>query len=134
MFWAAKPNDPRTSRRRCAKVRSLPRSEICMTTIAILDDDHVIRLTRYAISGPGEITTDWAPEFFMPEEADPARFYALGACLHESDGVSLIPMSAKLDLHQGSDASILIFRRGSIDAPLMAESPNPKPIQRTRAP
>ena len=25
-------------------------------TIAILDDDHVIRLTRYAISGPGEIT------------------------------------------------------------------------------
>ena len=40
--------------------------------IAILDDDHVIRLTRYAISGPGEITTDWAREFFMPEDIDPA--------------------------------------------------------------
>ena len=49
-----------------------------MTTIAILDDDHVIRLTRYAISGPGEITTDWAREFFMPEEMDPAQVYALG--------------------------------------------------------
>ena len=47
------------------------------TTIAILDDDHVIRLTRYAISGPGEITTDWAREFFMPEEMDPARVFAL---------------------------------------------------------
>jgi phosphoglycerate dehydrogenase-like enzyme len=103
------------------------------TQIAILDDDHVIRLTRYAISGPGEITTDWAHEFFMPEEVDPARVYALGAGLHESDGVSLIPMSAKLDLHQGSDASILIFRRGSIDAALMDASPNLKLIQRIGA-
>ena len=41
--------------------------------IAILDDDHVIRLTRYAISGPGEITEAWAREFFMPEDVDPAR-------------------------------------------------------------
>src|SRR3954452_22924942 len=119
MFWAAKPNDPRTSRRRCAKVRSLPRSEICMTTIAILDDDHVIRLTRYAISGPGEITTDWAREFFMPEEMDPARVYDLGSGLNESDGVSLVPMSANLDLRKGSDAGVLIFRRGAIDAAFM---------------
>ena len=42
--------------------------------IAILDDDHVIRLTRYAISGPGEITEGWAREFFMPEDVEPARF------------------------------------------------------------
>src|SRR3954454_5552893 len=123
MFWAAKPNDPRTSRRRCAKVRSLPRSEIRMTTIAILDDDHVIRLTRYAISGPGEITTDWAREFFMPEDVDPARVHVLGDGLHQADGVSLIPMSAKLDLAKGSDAFILIFRRGSIDAALMDANP-----------
>ena len=53
-----------------------------MTTIAILDDDHVIRMTRYAISGPGEITTDWAREFFMPEDVDPARVFALGDGLH----------------------------------------------------
>jgi phosphoglycerate dehydrogenase-like enzyme len=103
------------------------------TQIAILDEDHVIRLTRYAISGPGEITTDWAHEFFMPEEVDPARVYALGAGLHESDGVSLIPMSAKLDLRQGSDAAILIFRRGTIDAALMDANPKLKLIQRIGA-
>jgi phosphoglycerate dehydrogenase-like enzyme len=104
-----------------------------MTTIAILDDDHVIRLTRYAISGPGEITTDWAREFFMPEDVDPARVYALGDGLHPGDGVSLIPMSAKVDLRKGSDASVLIFRRGAIDAALMDANPKLKLIQRLGA-
>jgi phosphoglycerate dehydrogenase-like enzyme len=102
-------------------------------TIAILDDDHVIRLTRYAISGPGEITTDWAREFFMPEEMDPAQVHALGRGLHESDGVSLVPMSAKLDLRKGSDANILIFRRGAIDAAFMDANPKLKLIQRLGA-
>src|SRR5436305_10545446 len=101
MRWPAKPNDPRTSRRRYANVQPLPPSEIRMTTIAILDDDHVIRLTRYAISGAGEITSAWARDFFMPEEMDPARVYALGNGLHEADGVSLIPMAAKVDLRKG---------------------------------
>lgn len=104
-----------------------------MTTIAILDDDHVIRMTRYAISGPGEITTDWAREFFMPEDVDPARVFALGNGLHPKDGVSLIPMSAKADLRQGSDASVLIFRRGVADAALMDANPNLKLIQRLGA-
>ena len=102
-------------------------------TIAILDDDHVIRLTRYALSGPGEIARDWAREFFMPEEMDPARVYALGSGLHGSDGVSLIPMSAKVDLRKGSDAAILIFRRGAIDAALMDANPRLKLIQRLGA-
>jgi phosphoglycerate dehydrogenase-like enzyme len=101
--------------------------------IAILDDDHVIRLTRYAISGPGEITTAWASEFFMPEEVDPARVLALGDGLHEADGVSLIPMSAKVDLSKGSDAEILIFRRGAIDAAFMDGNPKLKLIQRIGA-
>jgi len=101
--------------------------------IAILDDDHVIRLTRYAISGPGEIPTDWARAFFMPEDVDPARVYALGDGLHESDGVSLIPMAAKVDLRKGSDPSILIFRRGTIDAALMDANPKLRLIQRLGA-
>ena len=101
--------------------------------IAILDDDHVIRLTRYAISGPGEITEGWAREFFMPEDVEPARVFALGQGLHAADGVSLIPMSAKLDLRKGSDAAILIFRRGSIDAALMDANPKLKLIQRIGA-
>jgi len=113
---------------------SFPTGEIPVPTqIAILDDDHVIRLTRYAISGPGEITTDWAREFFMPEDMDPARVHALGDGLHEGDGVSLIPMAAKADLRKGSDASILIFRRGTIDAALMDANPKLKLIQRLGA-
>jgi len=102
-------------------------------TIAILDDDHVIRLTRYAISGPGEITTEWAREFFMPEEMDPAQVHALGRGLHQNDGVSLVPMSAKLDLRRGSDADVLVFRRGAIDAAFMDANTRLRLIQRLGA-
>jgi phosphoglycerate dehydrogenase-like enzyme len=103
------------------------------TEIAILDDDHVIRLTRYALSGPGEITEDWARAFFLPEEMDLARVYAAGRGLHPADGVSLIPMSAKRDVRAGTDAAILIFRRGAIDATLMDANPKLKLIQRIGA-
>src|SRR5436189_6202077 len=91
--------------------------------MAILDDDHVIRLTRYAISGPGEITTDWARAFFMREEIDPARVYALGEGLHESDGVSLMPTTAKIDLRQGSEVEIRISRCGAIDPAFLDANP-----------
>jgi phosphoglycerate dehydrogenase-like enzyme len=101
--------------------------------IAILDDDHVIRMARYALSGPGEITEQWVRDFFLPEDFEPARVYDAGRGLHETDGVSLVPMSAKLDLREGSDASILIFRRGVIDAALMDASPKLKLIQRIGA-
>lgn len=101
--------------------------------IAILDDDHVIRLTRYALSGPGEITEGWAKAFFLPEEMDLARVYAAGRGLHPGDGVALIPMSAKVDVKAGSDAAILIFRRGTIDAAMMDANPKLKLIQRIGA-
>jgi phosphoglycerate dehydrogenase-like enzyme len=100
------------------------------TEIAILDDDHVVRLTRYALSGPGEITEQWVRDFFLPEEMDPAVVYAAGNGLHEWDGVRLIPMSAKTDLRKGSDAAVLILRRGVVDQALMAANPKLKFIQR----
>ena len=103
------------------------------TQIAILDDDHVIRMARYALSGPGEITEQWVRDFFLPEDMEPARVFAAGRGLHEADGVSLIPMAAKLDLRKGSDASIVIFRRGNIDAALMDANPKLKLIQRIGA-
>jgi phosphoglycerate dehydrogenase-like enzyme len=99
-------------------------------TIAILDDDHINRLVRYAISGPGEISETWARDFFLPEDVAPELAYAAGNGLHPQDGVDLIPMSAKLDLRAGSDADILIFRRGTIDAALMDANPKLKLIQR----
>src|ERR1051325_10459616 len=101
-----------------------------ITQIAILDDDHVIRMVRYALSGPGEITDQWARDFFLPEDIDLTHVSALGRGLHPADGVSLIPMAAKRDLRQGSDAAILIFRRGNIDAALMDANPKVKLIQR----
>lgn len=103
------------------------------TQIAILDDDHVIRMVRFALGGPGEITEQWVRDFYLPEDMDPDRVYAAGRGLHEPDGVSLIPMAAKLDIHKGSDASILIFRRGSIDAAMMDANPRLKLIQRMGA-
>ena len=103
------------------------------THIAILDDDHVIRLGRYALSGPGEITEQWVRDFFLPEDMEPARVFAAGRGLHPADGVALIPMAAKIDLRQGSDAAILIFRRGRIDAGLMHANPKLKLIQRIGA-
>jgi phosphoglycerate dehydrogenase-like enzyme len=101
--------------------------------IAILDDDHVIRLTRYALSGPGEVTADWARAFFLPEEMDLARVYAAGRGLHPQDGVALIPMAAKRDVRAGTDAAILIFRRGMIDAAVMDANPKLRLIQRIGA-
>src|SRR3974390_563342 len=93
-------------------------------TIAVLDDDHINRLVRYAIAGHGEITETWARDFFLPEEVEPSEVYAAGNGLHPEDGVDLIPMSAGIDVRKGTDASILIFRRGKIDAELMAANPN----------
>ncbi len=103
------------------------------TQIAILDDDHIIRLARFALAGPGEISEDYVRDFFLPEEMDPAFVYALASGLHESDGVSLIPMSAKVDLRKGSDAAILIFRRGTIDKAMLDANPKLKLIQRLGA-
>jgi len=103
------------------------------TQIAILDDDHIIRMARYALSGPSEITHQWVRDFFLPEDMEPAQVFAAGRGLHEADGVALIPMAAKLDLRKGSDASILIFRRGIIDAALLAANPKLKLIQRIGA-
>lgn len=103
------------------------------TQIAILDDDHVIRLARYALGEAGEITEQWVRDFFLPEAMEPARVLAAGRGLQAADGVALIPMAAKIDPRKGSDASILIFRRGIIDAGLMAANPKLKLIQRIGA-
>jgi lactate dehydrogenase-like 2-hydroxyacid dehydrogenase len=100
------------------------------TTVAVLDDDHINRLVRYAIAGHGEITDTWARDFFLPEEVEPAQVYAAGNGLHPEDGIDLIPMSAGIDVRKGTDANILIFRRGKVDAELMDANPKLKLIQR----
>jgi len=98
-----------------------------MPNIAILDDDHILRLMRYALAGPGEVTKAWAEGFFLPEAADMARVSAAGDGLHAADGVTLLPLGADL---KGADLDVLIFRRGTIGAATMDAHPRLKLIQR----
>src|SRR3954454_25413770 len=101
--------------------------------IAILDDDHVIRIARYALSGPGEVSESYVRDFFLPEDMDPARVLEAGRGLHEADGVSLVPLAAKFDIRKGSDVEVIIFRRGVVDAAAMDANPRLKLIQRIGA-
>ena len=40
-------------------------------TIVFLDDDHVMRLGRYALARPPQVDDDWVRAFFAPEAVDP---------------------------------------------------------------
>ena len=99
-------------------------------TLAILDDDHILRLIRYAIAGPGEVAEQWARDFFLPEEVDTAAVRATGDGLHPADGVRLLPLAASAGLRTSGDLDVLIFRRGIVDAALMDAHPRLKLIQR----
>jgi phosphoglycerate dehydrogenase-like enzyme len=101
--------------------------------IAILDDDHVIRIARYALSGAGEVSESYVRDFFLPEDMDPARVLDAGRGLHEADGVSLVPMAAKFDIRKGSGVEVIIFRRGAVDAAAMDANPKLRLIQRIGA-
>lgn len=98
--------------------------------ILILDDDPVLRLARFALAGPGEIGEDWVRLYFSPEEVDPARVAAIAYGLQPQDGVSLASAARGAG---GSNAAILIFRRGTIDARMIAAHPRLKLIQRLGA-
>ncbi len=94
----------------------------------MLDEDHVIRLGRYAISGTKAVPDDWIRDFFLPEEVDPGSVFELGQGLHEGDGVELIDGPDRSSIAR--EASIVIFRRGTIDAEFLAAHPNLQLIQR----
>jgi len=99
-------------------------------TIAFLDDDHVIRLARYALSRPPEISDGWVRAFFAPEPSDPAAIYACGDGLHPADGVTVPGLGATLEQIRAANPSVIIFRRGTVDADLMAACTNLRFIQR----
>ena len=101
-----------------------------MTDILVLDDDHVLRLARFALAGPGELNEDAVRQYFLPEEVDPQRLRAIAHGLQREDGVSLLPAAAAA---AGSDAAILVFRRGTIDARMIAAHPRLRLIQRLGA-
>jgi len=102
-------------------------------TIAFLDDDHVIRLARYALSRPPEVSDEWASAFFAPEPSNLDAIYATGDGLHPSDGVSVPPIGTTLEQIRAANPSVIIFRRGMVDADLMAACPALKFVQRIGA-
>ena len=98
--------------------------------IVFLDDDHVIRLGRYALSRPPEVNDDWVRAFFSPEPVDPQAVYQAADGLHESDGVTVLGLSASAEEIRDADPTIIIFRRGTVDAQRIAASPKLRLIQR----
>ena len=101
--------------------------------IVFLDDDHVVRLARYAIARPPEIGDDWVRAFFSPEPVDPREVYAAADGLHESDGVTLLGLSASAEEVRAANPTIIIFRRGTVDAERIAASPALRLVQRIGA-
>jgi len=98
--------------------------------IVFLDDDHVIRLGRYALSRPPEVDDDWVRAFFAPEPVDPQAVYDAGHGLHPSDGVTVPGLSATPEDIFFANPSIIIFRRGTVDAERMDAAPNLRLVQR----
>lgn len=98
--------------------------------IVFLDDDHVIRLARYALARPPEVNDDWVRAFFAPEPVDPQAVYKAAHGLHQSDGVTLLGLAATPEEIRGANPTVIIFRRGTVDAARIAASPNLRLIQR----
>ena len=101
--------------------------------IAFLDDDHIIRLARYALSRPPEINDAWVRAFFSPEPSDPQAVYATADGLHESDGVAVVGLAPTPEEIRAADPSVIIFRRGNMDAERIAAAPRLRLIQRLGA-
>ena len=102
-------------------------------TIVFLDDDHVMRLGRYALARPPQVDDDWVRAFFAPEAVDPQAVYAAADGLHPSDGVTLPGLAAPAAEIAAANPDIIVFRRGTVDAQRIAASPNLRLIQRLGA-
>ena len=98
--------------------------------IAFLDDDHVIRLARYALSKSDQISDDWVKAFFAPEAVNLQEVYDAAHGLHPSDGVQAYDLSATPEDLAKVDPSIIIFRRGVVDSDKIASSSRLRLIQR----
>ncbi|MBL8384972.1 MAG: hypothetical protein JNM90_17950 [Burkholderiales bacterium] len=98
--------------------------------IVILDDDHILRLARYALARPPEIDDAWVRAFFAPEPVDPDLVYRAADGLHAPDGVTVLGLSARAEEVAHADPSIILFRRGGVDAARIAAAPSLRLIQR----
>ena len=100
------------------------------SVLRFLDDDHVLRVAQYALAGPRRVSDAWLKAFFSPEAIDPQQVFAMGHGLRDEDGVALASTAHHEAPDAVSNAQILIFRRGVIDARLVNCYPKLRLIQR----
>ena len=98
--------------------------------ISFLDPDHVVRLGRSLLAWEGAEDRKYARDFFLPELVDEADLAQAGAALRDRFHPRVAPISDETALHA---AHVLVFRRGRIDAGLLARAPKLKFIQRIGA-
>jgi len=84
--------------------------------IVFLDDDPVIRIARYILQNRHD--DPWVRDFFAPEIIDPAPALRAAAGITQADG-------ATVELASGPvrDADIIAYRRGTVDAQVLAANP-----------
>ena len=98
--------------------------------IIFLDDDHIIKLARFALVGESEVSRQWTTAFFSPQSIDLNEITQTAYGLQPADGVELIPASSMTNAQEIQLADILIFRRGPVTKEILDQFPNLKFIQR----
>jgi len=98
--------------------------------VSFLDQDHVVRLGRSLLAWESDEDRTYARDFFLPEIVDEPELCGVGKPLRECHRLSVAPLGDEETLRE---ADVLVFRRGRIDAGLLARAPNLKIIQRIGA-
>jgi len=101
--------------------------------IVIADEDHVVRLIRFALEGEGAITRDMIRDFFAPEPVDPARLtglaekYGLYRTVEVRAGAT-----GKAEELAGliAGADVVLFRRAEVTARVLDAARGLKLVQR----
>lgn len=96
--------------------------------IAFLDEDHVMNLVRLGLTEWTRDDEKWLRDFFAPEPIDLRLLAEMGWGLRAQDGVSVVRGSGDTGALAG--ANIVLFRRGDIDAGVLASCPDLRLVQR----
>jgi phosphoglycerate dehydrogenase-like enzyme len=100
--------------------------------ITFLDDDHVLRIARIAMTGLSPESTEWLERFFAPEVCDPESIVKRAQGARSVDRVEIT--GPFLDaLPNTRDSTIIVFRRGVVDRATIEASPRLRLIQRLGA-
>jgi phosphoglycerate dehydrogenase-like enzyme len=102
----------------------------CPIRVSFLDQDHVVRLGRSLLAWESDEDRTYARDFFLPEIVDEPELCGVGKPLRESHRLCVAPLGDEETLRE---ADVLVFRRGRIDAGLLARAPKLKFIQRIGA-